>query len=151
MRNLRKRITSSLLLAIAALALAPLASAADPVRERIDGFKASKRSVATIEDAIAKGDKLTIAEQARMLAIFAEKIPDLYPSDAKGGFFSQAKGEIWQNFPDFVEKAETFQSSSQQLEQAAASSNPDVGLLSQRLRQVQNACSSCHKSYKRGR
>lgn len=47
---------SSLLLAIAAPALASLASAADPVRDRIDGFKASKRSVATIEDAIAQGD-----------------------------------------------------------------------------------------------
>lgn len=151
MKNLRTREVRSLLLAITALALAPLASAADPVRERIDGFKASKRSVAVIEDAITQGDKLTIAEQTRLLAIFAEKIPDLYPADARGGFLSQAKSEIWQNFPDFVEKAKAFQSSSQQLEQAAASSDADVALLSQRLRQLQNACSSCHKSYKRGR
>jgi len=150
MNILRKRAVSSLLLAITTFALSPLASATDLVRERIDGFKASKHSVATIEDAIARDDKLAIAEQARLLAIFADKIPDLYPPDAKGGLFSKAKGDIWQNFPDFVEKAGVFQSSSQQLEQAAASS-ADVALLSQRLRQVQNSCSSCHKSYKRGR
>lgn len=145
----RARAVSSLLLVITTLALIPLASAADPVRERIDGFKASKHSVATIEDAIAKDDKQAIAEQARLLASFADKIPELYPPDAKGGFFSKAKGSIWQNFPDFVAKAGAFQNSSRQLEQAAAS-NADAALLSQRLRQVQNSCSSCHDSYKRG-
>lgn len=150
MNNPRTRTISSLLLAITALALTPLASAADPVRERIDGFKASKHSVATIEDAIAQDDKQAIAEQARLLASFADKIPDLYPPDARGGFFSKAKGDIWQNFPDFVAKAGAFQSSSKQLEKAAAS-NADVALLSQRLQQVQSSCSSCHKSYKRGR
>lgn len=150
MNNPKTPTINALLLAIAALALTPLASAADPVRERIGGFKASKHSVATIEDAIAKDDKQAIAEQARLLASFADKIPDLYPPDAKGGFFSKAKASIWQNFPDFVAKAEAFQSSSRQLEQAAAS-QADAALMSQRLRQVQNSCSSCHDSYKRGR
>lgn len=150
MNKPRTRTINALFLAIAALALAPLANAADPVRERIDGFKASKHSVATIEDAIAKDDKQAIAEQARLLVSFADKIPDLYPPDARGGFFSKAKGDIWQNFPDFVAKAGVFQNSSRQLEQTAAS-QADAALLSQRLRQVQNSCSSCHDSYKRGR
>ncbi|MGX1996359.1 cytochrome c [Xanthomonas axonopodis pv. cassiae] len=151
MKHLKTRAASSLFLVAAALALAPLASAADPVRERIDGFKASQRSVATIEDAIAQGDKLTVAEQARVLAVFAENIPDLYPADATGGFFSKAKGDIWKNFPDFVSKAQAFKSSAEQLEQAAASSSTDVSILSQRLRSVKNSCTSCHQNYKRGR
>ena len=146
-----KSTASALLLVITALAMAPGAAAADPVRERVDGFKASKRSIAAIEDAMSQGDLPSVAEQARVLAVFAEKIPSLFPPDANPGFFSGAKGAIWQDFPDFTAKAGAMYDSARQLEQTATSPQADVGVLQQRLRQVQNACMSCHNSYKRGR
>lgn len=138
-------------LVVASCGAVSSATAADPVRERVEGFKASKRSIAAIEDAIGRGDKTTVAEQARLLAVFAQKIPSLHSADAKGGFFSAAKSEIWENFPDFTEKAGAFQASARNLQEAAASADADMALLSQRLRDLKNSCSSCHQSYKRGR
>lgn len=148
LRNLTAR---SLLAVGLTIGLMPVVSAADPVDERIEGFKESKRGVARIEDAIRKGDALTVADQARLLALFAEKIPSLFPADAKGGFLSKAKGEIWQSFPDFSQKANSFQVSAQQLEASARGDNVDAGVLNQRLRAVQDSCVSCHRQYKKGR
>jgi cytochrome c556 len=148
LRNLTFR---SFLTAGLMIGLMPVVSAADPADERIEGFKESKRGVARIEDAIRKGDALTVADQARVLAMFAEKIPRLFPADAKGGFLSKAKGEIWQSFPDFSQKANSFQVSAQQLEASARGDNVDVGVLNQRLRAVQDSCVSCHRQYKKGR
>ncbi|RMX04148.1 cytochrome c [Corticibacter populi] len=149
--KLRSLTFRSFLTAGLIIGLVPVVSAADPVNERIEGFKESKRSIARIEDAIQKGDALTVSDQARLLAIFAEKIPSLYPEDAKGGFFSKAKGQIWESFPDFSQKANSFQVSSQQLEASARADNVDIGVLTQRLRAVQDSCVSCHRQYKKGR
>lgn len=57
------------------------------IKERIDGFKASKKSVKTIAQAIEKQDNQVIIEQAELLYAFSDKIPSLYPENAKGGFF----------------------------------------------------------------
>lgn len=73
--KLRNLTFHSFLTAGLMIGLMPVVSAADPVDERIEGFKESKRGVARIEDAILKGDALTVADQARVLAMFAEKIP----------------------------------------------------------------------------
>lgn len=145
-------LTARSLLAVGLMiGVVPVVSAAGPVDERIEGFKESKRGIARIEDAIRKGDAITVADQARLLAIFAEKIPSLYPENAKGGFFSKAKGQIWENFPDFSQKANSFQVNSQQLEASARADNVDVGVMTQRLRAVQDSCVSCHRQYKKGR
>ena len=138
-------------LVAAALIFIPLLSAADPASERVDGFKASKRALARIEEAMAQGDRVTVAEQARLLAAFAEKIPGLYPVGAKGGFLSLARDDIWKNFPDFTEKAAAFQAGARKLEQAATAERAEAAQMSERLRQVKSACMSCHQSYKRGR
>lgn len=136
---------------LAALIFTPFVSAADPASERVDGFKASKRALARIEEAIAQGDRVTVAEQARLLAAFAEKIPSLYPNGSKGGLLSLARDDIWKNFSDFSEKAAAFQAGARQLEQTASTEPADAAQMSQRLRQVKNSCTSCHQSYKRGR
>ncbi len=148
--KLRTLTFRSLLVAGLMTGLIPTVHAADPVNERIEGFKESKHGIARIEDAIQKGDLSTVANQARLLTIFAEKIPGLYPDYAKGGFFSKAKGEIWANFPDFSQKAKAFQVSSQQLEASARVNNVGVGALTQRLRAVKDSCTSCHRQYKKG-
>jgi cytochrome c556 len=148
LRNLTFR---SLLAAGLMIGLMPIASAAGPVNERIEGFKESKHGIARIEDAIQKGDAIAVADQARLLAIFAEKIPSLYPEDAKGGFFSKAKSEIWENFPDFSQKAHAFQVSSQRLEASSRAGSVDVEVLAQRLRAVKDSCAACHRQYKKGR
>lgn len=139
-----------LLLALAAAGL-PLTSMADSVTERIDGFKANRRAIAAIEDALAHADQVTVAEQARLMARFAERIPSLYPPDAKGGFFSQAKSDIWVRFPEFTQKAQALQQSARQLEQAAQAQPSDVAMQQMLLRQVKTNCLACHEQFKRGR
>ncbi|ATE61894.1 cytochrome c [Thauera sinica] len=151
MKKQQNRAAMPLLIMATALVLMSSANAADPVRERIDGFKDSKRAIAEIKDAIEKGDMTTVAKQARSMVVFARKIPGLYPPDAQGGFFSAAKRSIWTNFPDFVQRAEAFESSAWRLAELAASSDADVAALSKRLQQVADSCAACHRSYKRGR
>lgn len=127
------------------------AGATDVNSEREAGFKGSKRAISAIKDDLAAGNLAAVAKSASSMAEFAEKIPALFPAGSKGGFFSAAKAEIWENFPDFVTKAKSFQLDAQALSTLAASSSPDKAALNVAFAKVTDDCKVCHQSYKRGR
>ncbi len=124
---------------------------ADVVSDREEGFKASKRSISSIKDAIASGDTGKVASAANSIAAFAERIPSLFPPGSKGGFFSAAKDEIWPNFHDFAEKAKHLQTESRLLSELARTGTTDKASLSSALTKVSETCHACHQTYKRGR
>ncbi|UCV17789.1 c-type cytochrome [Ferribacterium limneticum] len=126
------------------------AVASDVISERESGFKASKRAVATIKDALADGNMTTVAASAKTMAEFAERIPSLFPAGSKGGFFSAAKEDIWRNFPDFVQKSKNFQSNAQELATLASSPSPDKAAVSAAFAKVTENCKTCHQPYKKG-
>lgn len=67
MKNLKTGAITPLVIGTMALAFTGQVNAANSVQERTKGFKTGKHSVAAIEDAINQGDKITVAEQARLL------------------------------------------------------------------------------------
>lgn len=148
--KLRCLIVRAFLAAGLGVGALPVAGAADVVDERIAGFKESKRGIASIEDAIQRGDAMAAADHARSLALFAQLIPSLYPAEAKGGFFSKAKNDIWLNFSDFSQKASAFQIRAQQLEASARTGSADAGALNRQVRALKETCVACHRQYKRG-
>ncbi|RRV26122.1 c-type cytochrome [Stutzerimonas nitrititolerans] len=139
-------------LALMAVGLSGPAYAAsnDPVDERKQGYKAAKKSVERIAEAIDAGDWVTLASSAQSLATFAERIPELYPAGSTGGFFNRAKGAIWTNFPDFVEKSQAFKQAADNLQQLAALPQSDREQLSQAHRELGDTCVACHRAYRSG-
>ncbi len=119
------------------------------IKERVAGFKKSKKSIEEIGRAIDKQDNAALVEQAVWLQKFAAKIPELYPENAKGGFFSRAKKSIWDNFDDYKEKAADFNKSAMHLEKLA-SANASQNELTQQLKNLEQSCQSCHKPYRKG-
>jgi cytochrome c556 len=120
--------------------------------EREAGFKANKRAVALIKDAIKSGDMAAIAKPAQDMAAFGENIPGLFPPGSQGGFFSPAKPQIWGNFADFQQKAQAFQTSAQALAdeaQAAVSGTGDKARVEEAFKQLTGSCAACHDPYRR--
>lgn len=135
---------------VSTFAMSPV-SASDVNSEREAGFKGSKRAISAIKDDLAAGNLAAVAKSASSMAEFAEKIPALFPPGSKGGFFSAAKAEIWENFPDFVEKSKSFQLNAQALSTLASTSPPDKAVLNAAFTKVTDDCKTCHQFYKRGR
>jgi cytochrome c556 len=125
------------------------AGASDVISEREAGFKASKRAVSSIKDALADSNMAAVAASAKSMAEFAEQIPSLFPPRSKGGFFSAAKEEIWRSFPDFVEKSRSLQSDAQALAALAASPSPDKATINAAFVKVTEDCKTCHQAYKK--
>lgn len=123
--------------------------AADPVVERVHGFKANKHSVEEIKDALKAGDTAAIVAPANALADFAVRIPGLFPPGSDQGK-TDAKAEIWSNFPDFETKAKTFETRSRALADLAAGKNgtADKAQLGAAFGAVLDSCKACHRAYK---
>lgn len=127
------------------------AIASDVISERESGFKGSKRAISSIKDALADGNMTTVTNAAKTLAEFAERIPGLFPTGSKGGFFSAAKEDIWRNFPDFVQKSKSFQVNAQELATLASTPSPDKVAVNAAFSKVTEDCKNCHQTYKKGR
>lgn len=135
---------------VGALASGMPAIAADPASERGDGFKASKQAVSAIQDALENGNVVAVVEPATSMAVFAARIPGLFPVGSGGGFFAKARGEIWQNFADFEAKAKAFQTSAQSLADLSAAGGAELSQVVGAFGKVKEACKDCHSTYKAG-
>lgn len=133
------------------MAFGGVAMAMDPASERSDGFKASKRAAGVIQEALENGNVTAAIEPATSMAVFAARIPSLFPPGSNGGFFSKARDEIWRNFPDFEEKSRVFQARAQSLAELAASDHADSAQVADAFGKVMESCKDCHRTYKAGR
>ncbi len=137
---------SSLLVSGVMASIAASAIAADPIDERVKAFKGAKQTVAQIKDGLAGGNNATVAEGAKSLATLGAHIPAMFPEGSNKGK-TDAKAEIWTNFPDFTAKAKAFEDRSNTLLQLA-SSGADKGQVSDAFGKVMESCKACHRSYK---
>lgn len=138
---------SSVLASGLVLSIAATAFAADPIEERVQAFKGAKASVAQIKDAIAAGDNAIVAEGAKSLAALGGRIPSLFPAGSDKGK-TDAKAEIWSNFPDFTAKAGGLQERASALVQLA-SAGASKDQLSAAFGNTLETCKACHRSYKK--
>ncbi len=84
-----------------------------------------------------------LSENAQAIADLVAVLPDQFPV---GSIAGGAKPEIWDNWDDFVSKAETVQSEATKLA-AGIAANDEAGFQAQFLVTV-GACRSCHDTYR---
>jgi len=134
---------------LAALALSPAALAhqgvEDPqVMARMEAMKAIGQATETLGE-MAKGEAAFDAAAARAarerLVAEARRVPALFEPPASDPQ-SEARPAIWQDWPDFVDRAE-------RLEAAAADLDPgSLAGLRADFPALGRACSGCHEDYR---
>ena len=90
-------------------------------------------------------DPAVVENEARWIASQAQQIARLFPKGSKD-WPSEARLEIWQNWPAFRELAEDLAQKSEQLASRAASAPPAE--TSADFRAVIGVCGSCHKKFR---
>lgn len=137
-----------LIYAIMAVICVPaIALAASPKAERIAGYKASKRAVASIKDALDSGEFAAATDPAQAMSAFAARLISLYPQEVGDEFVSASMEAILKNYPDFSQKAEAFAGATRELAELTATAAPDPARLRASLGNVQASCLACHRSY----
>lgn len=132
---------------VAAVCIPAIALAAGPRAERIAGYKASKRAIASVKDALDSGELAAAAEPAEAMSAFAARLLSLYPRDPGDEFVSASMEAILKNYPDFSQKAQNFDGVARELAELAAAEAPDPARLRDALGNVQASCLACHRSY----
>lgn len=143
-------IRRTMIAGLVLLACSAPAWAGDVTDDRSAGFKASKRAMAEIQDAIAAQDTARVAVLARDMARFGGRIPHLFPPGSIGGWFSGARSAIWEDFPDFQRKAQAFTSAAQSLADLAETGTEERGSLLDAHARLGETCRDCHRPYKTG-
>ena len=125
------------------LAFTLSAAQAGPIEERQANFKANNQAMRAIASLIGAGDMAGIAQNARQIASWADKMADYFPagSDSRG-----ASPAIWQNFDDFKAKAAANKTAALRIvDLADAGQKAEIGAA---LQALGGSCKSCHFSYK---
>ncbi len=126
--------------------LAFLGSAmADPITERKENFRNNVKSLKLIQPALAAGDMEVISEQANLIAAWAAIMPDYFPEDSDMGD-TKARPEIWENWDDFIAKAEANHDAAITLANLAIAGDADA--LPEAMKALSDTCGACHKLYK---
>lgn len=126
--------------------LAFLGSAmADPITERKENFRNNVKSLKLIKPALATGDMDVISEQANLIAAWAEVMPDYFPEDSAMGD-TKARPEIWENWDDFLAKANANHDAAIALANLADAGDADA--LPMAMKALSDTCGACHKLYK---
>jgi len=113
---------------------------------REKGMKAMGASMKAIKEIIgANGPAADIVAPAQKIAEVAATIPGLFPqgSDFPG---DETRPEIWQDWEDFLAKAQGLGSEAGML--ASAAEGGDMATIGAQFDKVGGTCSACHKAYR---
>ena len=114
------------------------------VEERVKRFKQSGADIQAIfKKHIGAGNYVAIEEAALRMAAWGRQMPDTFP---EGSSSVGANPDIWENFPDFKNKAEDFDNAAMQLKAVAGSRQ--AGPVKSAAQAVGATCKSCHQSYR---
>jgi cytochrome c556 len=115
------------------------------VKERMDGMKVMAKSMKTIGQRIKAGRDLgTIPADAKAMLPTASKIAEWFPADSNQ-HPSEAKPDIWKNWPDFETKAHALEA---ELSKLGAIDPRDSKALIAQVRAITRTCSACHEFYR---
>jgi cytochrome c556 len=121
-------------------------AADDPVKVRREGFEANKKSMGVIKKALEDNGPLTeVKAQVEAMNAFSKQIATLFPPGSDKGK-TEAKTEIWQNFPDFTAKAQKFEAESAKL--AEITDAGDKAAVMKQFGAVGATCKGCHELYR---
>ena len=133
------------LLIFSSLIFSPFVAQADVIAERKANFKANAAAMKTINAALSGGDFDALITQAKIIADWAEVIPDYFPANSVMGN-TKARADIWVNYDDFKSRASANEKAALQLISTAKTG--DVSDTIRAFKKLGSTCKSCHKNFK---
>jgi cytochrome c556 len=134
-------------LAVAAAATTVLAQS-DPIAARMALMKANgdnARNVARMVRGQQPFDAAKVDAAFAQWADTAQKLPALFPANAKSGEKSRAAPAIWENKKDFDAKAAAF---AKVVAENRTGARESLEALKAAFKPVGEACDNCHKDYR---
>jgi len=115
-------------------------------KERSDLMKTNSKDNKALRQAVKEGNMADIEKYARELAGQFAKIPNpcLFPKGSGEG--TRAKPEVWANWSDFEEKADTARKLA--LAVAANAKAGKMGETKTLASSLSKTCNDCHKTYR---
>ena len=118
------------------------------VKERMELMKAMADQLKPIA-AMVKGevrfDAIEIGQRAGRIGVKAPEMLPLFPADVSDPM-SEAKPQIWRDWPRFEQYSGKLAEQAQQLVRVAESGNPKP--IKRQFARLAKACKSCHKEFR---
>lgn len=111
------------------------------------GQRASMGSIADMMKFKLPFSAQHFAVHARNISEYAKLIPESFEKSVTAGP-TDSKPEIWQNWDDFVAKANALSEASAQFAEAAAAGGEGAALMPH-VKAVGDACRACHNDYRK--
>jgi len=140
----KKFVGYSLVLALSTTALAH-SGATGIVKERMDGFKAAKKSMKALKGAVRGGDYATIAREAESLNLWFTKLDNYFP-EGSNPKPSEALDVIWEEYDRFSSIGKDSANASAALLRAANEGDED--LAREAFSELAASCKACHDDYR---
>ena len=137
-------LTLALSTAIATTALAHT-GATGIVKERMDGFKAAKKSMKVLKSAVREADFASIAGEAETLNLWFTQLDNYFPQGSNPKP-SEALDLIWEEYDRFSSLGQDSANASAALLRAANEGDED--LASEAFSELAASCKACHDDYR---
>lgn len=144
-RSLALGLITSTCLVLSPLSINAHTGATGVVKERMDGFKAAKKSMRTLKSAIRSEDFTTIEREASSLALWFSDLDSRFPAGSNPSP-SEALDIIWEEFDQFSSIANDTRNSARMLAQAAINSDTETAKSS--YFDLAASCKACHNDYR---
>lgn len=115
------------------------------VKERMDGFKAAKKSMKALKGAVSDGDFATIAGEAQSLNLWFTNLDNYFP-EGSNPKPSEALDLIWQEYDRFTSLRQDAENASAALLRAA--NEGDQASAREAFSELNASCKACHNDYK---
>ena len=131
------------------LAVAPPSGAHDHatgvVKERMESMEAMGKRLKAIRDRVkAKRDLAAIRADAQAIKELSPHVTHLFPPGSTDSP-TQATRAVWQNWPDFENKAKALETEIAKLVDAKPD---DATAMASQVRAVSQSCTNCHEKYR---
>src|SRR4051812_34052894 len=115
------------------------------VKERMESMETMGKRLKAIRDRIkAKRDLAAIKADAQAIKELAPHVTHLFPAGSNDAP-TQATRAVWQNWPDFENKAKVLETEIAKLVEA---SPDDATAMASQVRAVSQSCTNCHEKYR---
>ena len=115
------------------------------VKERMDGFKAAKKSMKTLKSAVRSADFATIAGEAETLNLWFSQLDNYFP-EGSNPKPSEALDLIWEEYDRFSSLGRDSTNATTALLRAA--NEGDDVLAREAFSELAASCKACHDDYR---
>jgi len=142
---IRLSLIVSICIAMTPLSLSAHSGASGVVKERMDGFKAAKKSMRTLKNALRSDNFSVIVSEASSLESWFSELDSLFPVGSNPAP-SEALDSIWEEFNSFSGMAKETTNYASLLRKAAH--RADSSSASEAYFSLAASCKACHDDYR---